>query len=263
MTVSNKMIVARYTPSARLVPFIKEYLLIESSEETISQTLPDTSVVMSFRYAGTVAKTDGEVHEIIPATAATGLRKSARQFLYQPGTSNLLVLFKEGGIATFSNMPANELFGYSIDSENIFSRTELSEVLQQLAAAGNNGARIQVIEQFLLARIRDKKTDLLVANAAHLIRQQKGLVRIKDLASSLYISQDPFEKRFRNQIGATPKQYASIVRLRSLIADHSSYNSLTEACYAAGYFDQSHFIRDFRLFTGRSPKDFFASSLFW
>lgn len=257
------MIVARYTPSARLLPFIKEYLLIESSEVSTSQTLPDTSLVMSFRYAGTVVKTEGEVHQLIPATAVTGLRRSARHFLYQPGTGNLLVLFKEGGIATFSDIPANELFGYSVGSENIFDRSALTEVLEQLAAARSNEARIQIIEQFLLTRLRDKKPDLLVTHAAHLIRQQKGVIRIKDLASSLYISQDPFEKRFRNRIGATPKQYASIVRLRSLITGYSSYSSLTEASYTAGYFDQSHFIRDFRLFTGHSPKDFFASSLFW
>ncbi|MNZ68691.1 Helix-turn-helix domain protein [compost metagenome] len=103
----------------------------------------------------------------------------------------------------------------------------------------------------------------MVKNAVQLIKQNNGNIRIKDLATDLHISQDPFEKRFRAIIGSTAKQYASIIRLRHLINSYPSYDSLTEASFEAGYFDQSHFIKDFRLFTGQTPKDFFKSSLYW
>jgi AraC-like DNA-binding protein len=41
------------------------------------------------------------------------------------------------------------------------------------------------------------------------------------------------------------------------------FGTLTDAAYQAGYFDQSHFIKDFRLFTGRTPKDFFSDFQYW
>lgn len=86
---------------------------------------------------------------------------------------------------------------------------------------------------------------------------------MKELAASLYISQDPFEKKFRSRIGCSPKKFAAIIRIRNLINNYSSYSSLTEAAYEAGFYDQSHFIKEFRQFTGKSPSAFFAAPQNW
>ncbi len=95
-----------------------------------------------------------------------------------------------------------------------------------------------------------------IGDAVRIIKQHNGVVRVKELAASLHISQDAFEKRFRALIGSTPKQYASIIRLRNLITKYPGYASLTEATYQAGYFDQSHFIKDFGLSPGMRQKSF-------
>jgi len=253
----------KFFPSAVLMPFIREFIIIESDLETDSKIIPDTSIVMAFRYKGNVLKMEGEKKETIPAAVISGLRKSARLYYYSKATANLLVVFNEGGIKAFSRMPAHELFDQSISSENLFLPSELNEILERLAEVKFNRDRINIIQNFFLRKLNSNKPDSLIGNAIQLIKQQNGIIRIRDLATSLYISQDPFEKRFRTLVGSTPKQYASIIRLRNLIKKYPSYPSLTDASYEAGYFDQSHFIKDFRLFTGQSPKDFFKSSLFW
>ncbi|AFD07784.1 helix-turn-helix domain-containing protein [Solitalea canadensis] len=257
------MKIEKYTPSQVLIPYIKEFILIESGLEFSSRTIPDTSVVLSFRFRGNVLKIDGEQQDSLPVSAIAGLRKSSRQFIYSYHTSNLLVIFQEGGIKAFSKIPAHELFELSISTENLFAVNQLNDLLEQLAEAPTNKHRITIIASFLLKKLLFNKKDQLVIQATQLIRQQYGNIRIKELASSLHISQDPFEKRFRALIGSTPKQYASIIRLRNLINKYPSYPSLTEASLEAGYFDQSHFIKDFSLFTGQTPKDFFKSSLYW
>jgi methylphosphotriester-DNA--protein-cysteine methyltransferase len=155
------------------------------------------------------------------------------------------------------------LFGQHIHSGDLFHSSTLNEILQRLAEAVANTDRIKIMQSFLLKHLTNSKADLLINNALQLIKRQNGIIRIKDLATSLYISQDAFEKRFRTIVGSTPKQYASIVRLRHLITAYPSYHSLTDASYEAGYFDQSHFIKDFRLFTGQTPKDFFRSARYW
>lgn len=257
------MKVEKFFPSPSLKPFIKAYLIIESDLVADSKTLPDTSIVLSFRYAGNVLKKEGDATETIAATSIAGLRKSARLFNYARQTGNLLVILREGGMAAFSGMPAHELFGINIPSDNIFPPGALREILERLAGAKTNRHRVGAVETFLLKHLTGRKTDPLTGSAVQLIQQQNGLVRIKDLAAALHISQDPLEKRFRALIGSTPKQYASIVRLRNLIRQYPSAPSLTAASYEAGYFDQSHFIKDFRLFTGQSPKDFFKSPPSW
>jgi AraC-like DNA-binding protein len=257
------MKIEKFFPSVALMPFVKEFLIIESDLETGSNLLPDTSIVMAFRFMGNVQDEEGEKKEAIPASAITGLRRSARRLFYSKATANLLVVFNEGGTAAFSRIPAHELFGLTISSENLFLSAELSEILERLAEAKTNRDRVDVVEAFLRRKLTNTQAVALISNAIQLIKQQSGIIRIRDLAISLHISQDAFEKRFRTLIGSTPKQYASIIRLRNLIGKYPSYTSLTEASYEAGYFDQSHFIKEFRLFTGRAPKDFFKSSMYW
>lgn len=257
------MKIKKFIPSAALTPFVKEFMIIESDLETGNKIIPDTSIVMSFRYMGKVLKMEGERKEATPASVVSGLRKSARLFYYSKQTANLLAVFHEGGIAAFSGIPAHELFELSISSENLFLSAELNEIVERLAEAKTNRDRINIIETFLLKKRINNKPDPLIGNAIQLIRQHSGIIRVKDLATSLYISQDAFEKKFRALVGSTPKQYASIIRLRDLIRKYPSSLSLTEASYEAGYFDQSHFIKDFRQFTGQTPKDFFKSSQYW
>lgn len=249
----------RFQPAIALQPYIREFVLIETDEATDSTVIPDTSLVMSLRYRGLVKNSEAALPDIV----ISGLRRSARHFVYAGHTANFLIIFKEGGIAAFTRMPANELFDETISAGNLFLRSELDGLQEQLVQAGTDAARVGHVEAFLLGHLVNTKQDALIGSAVRLIRQHNGIIRIDKLASSLYLSKDPFEKRFRGLVGSTPKQYASIIRLRGLIQNYPSYSSLTEASYEAGYFDQSHFIKDFRLFTGRSPREFFQSSLFW
>ena len=258
------MNVQHYRPTARLTPFIKEFYIIESDGMMDSKILPDTSLVMALRYKGNTQRI-GDVTDAagVAPGVLTGLRRSHRVMRYSRDTGNILVLFKEGGLVAFSRVPANELFDVTIPAENFFAKAAMQDLLEALAEARNNKTRIHTIEAFLTQQLRGVDPDPLVDEAVRLIKESKGLIKIKDLAHALYISQDPLEKRFRAKVGSTPKQYASIIRLRNIIDTWSSHSSLTNASYEAGYFDQSHFIKDFRTFTGESPKDFFRTAQFW
>ena len=256
------MNVQRFHPNARLTPFVKEFLIIESDGMVDSKILPDTSLVMALRYKGSTQRIEDPADAVAPGVL-TGLRRSHRVMRYSRDTGNILVLFKEGGLVAFSRVPANELFDVTIPAENFFAKAAMCDLLEALAEAGDNKTRIHTIESFLTQQLRGIDPDPLIDEAVRLIKESRGLIKIKDLAHALYISQDPLEKRFRGKVGSTPKQYASIIRLRNIINSWSSYSSLTNASYEAGYFDQSHFIKDFRTFTGESPKDFFRTERFW
>ena len=116
--------------------------------------------------------------------------------------------------------------------------------------------RIRVIEHFLLSQLKDIQTDKLIAEAVKLIYQSKGTIRIQELNKILLISQSPFEKRFRKVVGTTPKKFASIIRFHTVLSDLRQAKSLSEICHENNFFDQAHFIKDFKQFTGDTPENF-------
>jgi methylphosphotriester-DNA--protein-cysteine methyltransferase len=122
---------------------------------------------------------------------------------------------------------------------------------------------VWLAECFLLSRLDERRADQMIAHAIQKIKSASGNIKVKNLADNMAISLDPFEKRFRRVTGISPKQFSDTVRFRSLINQFSATESLTELALEAGYFDQAHFIKDFRTFTGMSPQQFFKSEIWW
>lgn len=253
----------KFLPSPSLQPFIREYILLETGHALASKTIPDTSMVMSFRFRGRVWRKDDGEELALPEVTISGLRNNARVFQYAAQTANLLVVLKPGGIAAFTRMPANSLFGQGISGDDLFLANELKDLLDQLASTENNRQRIRHLETFLRNEMNGLAPDPMVAEAVNQIELQSGNLPIRELARRLYISQDAFGKRFRSHVGASPKQYASILRMRRLVGSLGAYPSLTSAAHAAGFFDQAHFIKSFRVFTGQPPKAFLRSGEYW
>lgn len=252
-----------HIPTALLKPFIKTYLIIECENEWVSRVVPDTSLVMAFRYKGKVSYLSNDTKNDLPISLISGLRKSRRLINYSKNTANILVIFKEAGAYAFIKEPLNELFEDSVSLDNFTGYKNLSAIEEQLAAAADNTQRIYLIEQFLLSRLYNHKTDTLILAAMERIHVTKGIIRIKDLADTLCISQDAFEKRFRRVVGVSPKQFSYIIRMRSILGSGLNKQTLTETAFNAGYFDQSHFNKDFKIFTGQTPTEFIKSPVFW
>ena len=253
----------RFLPTDALKPFVRAFLIIESNAEMVNRVVPDTSIVMAFRCKGTVTDTHEGQRQPVPSSVITGLRKSSRLLQYASHTAMLLVLFREGGATAFFREPLHELFGTSRPLDDLIHRRELAETEERLADAQANPQRIALIERFLLSRLRPPISEQRIAQAVATIKTANGNTGMKALAQSLCISQDALEKRFRRAVGATPKQFAAIVRFRHLISAHPAAPSLTDLAYEAGYFDQAHFIKDFRSFTGQAPHDFFKAGQYW
>jgi len=57
-------------------------------------------------------------------------------------------------------------------------------------------------------------------------------------------------------VGTTAKKFASIVRFNTVLDNLNETKTLTEICYEKNFFDQAHFIKDFKQFTGDTPENF-------
>lgn len=246
----------KHFPTERLKPYIKYLVVSENELENEYKVFPSSGLVIGFQYKGQLATIRNNTESKLATAGITGISDGYRIFKNSAGIGTILVYFTEIGFSHFASHPANELFNLSLSLYDIFEKGKVNAVEEKLALTSTDKQRINVVEQFLLAQLKDIETDKLIVEAVKLIYQSKGTIRVKELNEKLLISQSPFEKRFRKVVGTTAKKFASIVRFNSVLDNLNETKSLTEICYENNFFDQAHFIKDFKRFTGDTPENF-------
>ncbi|MDE3237235.1 MAG: helix-turn-helix transcriptional regulator [Bacteroidota bacterium] len=246
----------KFVPDNRLKPFIKEIVISENGKVDSYKVFPSTNLVMGFQYKGRLCSVLGKSETKLESSGITGISDSFKLFKNSSDTGTILVYFTEVGLAAFTSCPANELFNQSVSLENIFNKREINYIEEKLTFSKTDLQRVQIIECFLLSQLRDVQIDKLIIEAVKLIYNSKGNIKIKELNEKLFISQSPFEKRFRRVVGTTPKKFTSIVRFQSVLSDLKNIKSLTDICYENNFFDQAHFIKTFKQYTGDTPEHF-------
>lgn len=246
----------KHYPTEKLKPYIKYFVVSENGLESQYKVFPSSGLVIGFQYKGQLATIKNNTENKLKSAGITGISDGYKVFKNSPETGTILVYFTEIGFTHFASHPANELFNLSLSLDDIFDKTEISEVEEKLIIATTDKQRIKIVEQFLVSQLKDIQADKLIVEAVKLIYQSHGTIRIKELNEKLFISQSPFEKRFRKVVGTTPKKFASIIRFNSVLDNLSIAKSLTEISYENNFFDQAHFIKDFKQFTGDTPENF-------
>jgi AraC-like DNA-binding protein len=90
------------------------------------------------------------------------------------------------------------------------------------------------------------------------IIQSQGNISMKDLRQELQVSERTLERRFQEGIGLSPMLFARICRFQASLNQlrSQSYDKLSDIAFEQEYADQSHFIRNFKEFTGLTPFQF-------
>jgi len=187
----------------------------------------------------------------------TGIQTAAKTYSYDAQTGSLLVRFTPEGAACLG-IPVAELTGRSVALEAILPRARIAQVHEELGEAGDDAARVAVVERWLAEL--PFESDSLVTRATRLLSDFHDEPSVSAVAAVLGLSERQFERRFLARVGITPKRFATLRRFERAVARASRAPSLTAAALDAGYYDQSHFIRDFRRFVGSSPRAHFARS---
>ena len=121
--------------------------------------------------------------------------------------------------------------------------------------------RVEIVEAFLLQRLslsgKQQGRLQLIGGIINELKQEDFFDNIENVASRYGITSRYLQKLFLQYTGLTPKLFSKINRFQnSLLLVSKQNESLTSIAYECGYFDQSHFIREFRSFTGDTPTAF-------
>ncbi len=138
----------------------------------------------------------------------------------------------------------------------------VNSLVRKLGQSEGHQACIQAMDSFLFSLFESKKAslDFSVRHAIEAILAGKGQEPIQAIRENLPLTARTFERRFVGEVGVSPKQFAKIIQFQASLADigGKTYTKLTDVVYKNGYADQSHFIRVFKAFTGKTPKKFIA-----
>lgn len=254
-TARGRLRIYQQAPSPALGRVIKRLLVIEFPSLHRDAHLPETDVVAAFSFRG-ACEIDGI--QLAPAAAFTGPRNFLRTHEHREGHAVLLAIFTPVGAYTFLRSPIDTVTGSTVDLADLIGRpNEILRLTEQLNIAENHRQRVALVEQFLLAKMQGSTPDPLMSAAVAWLERGTMAKRIDDLAQYIGLSQSALERRFKRIVGVSPKKFISLARLRRAAQLQATGADLTTVAHASGYFDQSHFIKEFRRATGSAPSAFF------
>jgi AraC-like DNA-binding protein len=165
------------------------------------------------------------------------------------------IAFRPGGTVPFFPLPACELCDTDIPLEFLWGRSRAAELREQLLTARTAESRLDVLDRAMLETYTVRTLHPAVRLALETFGQYPDALRIADLADSAGLSSKRFIEHFKSSVGLPPKQYWRLLRFQHALAraERGRCVDWTRIALDCGYFDQAHFIRDFRSFAGITP----------
>src|SRR5215813_11668885 len=168
------------------------------------------------------------------------------------------VHFKPGGAFPFLGLPADEVADTHVDLETLWGPSA-RRLRERLCEARTSAERFQSVQDALLSRLcHGVEQHYAVSAALEMFVKNQAGPRVREAAKYLGLSQRRFIQVFKAEVGLTPKLFSRIQRFqqsRTFIQHNPSIN-WADLAVDFGYFDQSHFIREFLEFSGLSPTDY-------
>jgi len=254
-----------FSPSDILKPYVKSYTVITIDRDLIDEVFYPSGyvdLVINISEGSATTLIDGRSRRM-PGVELLGHLTLPSRLTVTKGTSVLIARIYPYASALFFPNPMSEFTNYATDAYGIFSR-EINDFHYSLMEAGSLPEKVRALDRWLTAQLvqnekRYKKSTLIGQVCQHICMTGDAFESAA-LSKSYGLSERYIQQLFLDMVGISPSAFFSVYRFnKSLRLVLSSTQQLTAIAYDCGYFDQAHFIREFRKFTGITPFDARAS----
>lgn len=179
------------------------------------------------------------------------------------GVDILGVKFTPTGLYTLANIEMQQVVDAILPADSVWG-SEIAWVCEAMYEASNVLEMIRIVEQFLWEKIKkNRKSNIQSLEYALRYMQSGRIYSLKDILEKAYLSERTMQRHFISQLGMPPKQYAQICRFNAVRSrlEEMPQTDWQEAVYAFGYYDQSHFIKEFKKFSGKTPGQYVEALL--
>ena len=246
-------------PSATLAKFVRFFWVLEGDGSPyLHRSMADVYAEMVFHYNGQFCELADQKSEVCSLTAIQGPSSQIRRFNIDKSFGIFGVYLYPYSIPVFFNVPATELSNQMPDLSSLLGK-EGAVLEERILFAHDNNERVRIITDFLERRVKKNLQRHSMFSSIELIIRSGGSIKVEEIAGQHFVSMRQFERQFKQYSGLTPKLFSRIVRFHAACQHFgSSQKSLTDIAYECGYYDQSHFIHDFKEFSGYHPKSYFS-----
>jgi AraC-like DNA-binding protein len=245
-------------------PFLKKYVsfVYEITTEAAFDyvTIPNEHIGFTLTLnAQAYLYEQGRFVKIPPATVY-GLVKKPQLIRLAEGFRELTIGFKPHFFHLFVNESMSQLGGgRPIALADVFAPNAVTAFVEQMNRPQSDDERLRCLNQFLQKQLRSGEISRLTEVAFAKIHHQH-ISSVSTLSDELRVSPTSLRNLFRDTVGMAPKDLIRTHRINKILKQSDvSEQNLTDIAYEAGYFDQAHFIHDFKQILGITPKHYFRN----
>jgi AraC-like DNA-binding protein len=252
-----------YQPSKILQPYIQGYLEadIMNGHEGGQHTLFPNGFSGMFFNSGNLGKLILNEEFTICPISVYGQIDHPFTAIHHPGFYSLGILLKPTVLSKFLRTDMSEFTNNAHDG--LLLRQDLKILYEKLQYATSISKKLELIEAYFITKLMDLPSRRTITDhAVHLIQGQ-GNISIENISKVLNISQRSLEINFKKSVGLSPKTYSLVMRFKRMEQQlkHISVASWDKMNFAFEYYDQNHFIKDFKRFTGHTPSAYLLQNL--
>ena len=248
-------------PNFPLSQFVEVFVYFEGvyHEHKVDRFLPtgDVEILIDFHDTPQYIYDNESLKEIQAChhVWASGLRTEPITIPSGSGSSMMVIAFKKGMAAPFFPFPMDEIRDSVVDADLVWG-SDFGYLRERLLATKDIDSRFRMAEKFLLKKFRSK-LDLnpCIEYAMSEMTERPDAISISRMNERIGYSQKHFTEMFRRAVGVTPKAYVKIMRFQKAVKIIDAVSSIEWGTIAqdCGFYDQSHFINDFKHFSGFTP----------
>ncbi|MDJ1499497.1 helix-turn-helix transcriptional regulator [Xanthocytophaga agilis] len=252
----------QYQPSSLLARYIECYWIFKvplMAASVVERLIPGGRVELMINLGHSMhflANDKLEQGDLIDQVHVMGQRN---RIYYAKSSGEMYMLgarFKPGGIHAFTRLPASELLNQVISAEDVLGGT-LKGWKNRLREKKTDAEQIALLDLLMQQLVQYTTTEWNDCTKIIDIIRQDNVLSVNELCDENESYYKKLERSFLKYVGYTPKHYYRIVRFNKALRQMQfNQKSLTAISHDCDYYDQSHFIKDFRQFTGTTPRQF-------
>lgn len=246
-------------PSELLRPYVKQYwfLAIDNAERSSQRYIPSGCAMLSFHRGDPIYSSLHQ--EIQPRSGLCGQSAFYTDTIYSGNLNLIAIVFQPVAARAIFGIPMNYLRDKNIDIE-LLGDISLLDLGKQLLEVEDNYQCAYLIEQYLLKKLYSFTSERFNRMNAVIQSINDGQQDITQLSQLACLGYKQFKRVFADYTGLNPKEFLQIARFRKTLQSlHSgSQTSLSRLACDSGYCDKSHLIKEFRNFTGYTPREYLS-----